>query len=217
MDIPEIVDIGDIYAARVAAPLHELGADMGCCVGKAALDPMIEVDAVRVVVPSDEFLLDAALDIRPCFLEKRGHDIARHLPDRIVATVLVAPPAIIQMRKVEFVHALAFGQVKDGGQFRVIVHGAGKANAGLEPGRLAKPQSPERSIEGPCLSPECVVGGADAVKADTDVVIFSCFDALDVALIDKRAIRRQPHIEPHRFCARGDVENVGSQKRFAAR
>lgn len=95
--IAEIVDIGDIYAACIAAPLYELSADMVRRLWKALFHPVIEENPIRIVIAGHELLLDAALHIGPCRLEQRCHNAAGNLPSSVVAAVLISAPTIVQV------------------------------------------------------------------------------------------------------------------------
>jgi hypothetical protein len=61
MDVAQVVDVGDVHAAGIAAPLRELAADVPDLVREAALQPVQQVNAVGIVVAGGEFLDQPAL------------------------------------------------------------------------------------------------------------------------------------------------------------
>ena len=103
--VAEVVDVGDVHAGGIAAPLRELGAHVRLAFGKVPPHPEQQVDAVGIVVAGDELLGQAALLIVPAGVEQQVHRLARGLEMRVVLAVLVAAPGVVEVREVELVDA----------------------------------------------------------------------------------------------------------------
>jgi len=72
MDLAEIVDVGNVHARGVAAPLRELGAHVFFEVREMLAHPEQQVHAIGVVVAGDELLMQSALRIIPAAVETAG-------------------------------------------------------------------------------------------------------------------------------------------------
>ena len=216
MDVADIVDVRDIHAGRIAAPLRQFCAQVLRLVREFLARPEIEEDRVGVIVAGDEFTVLAALETRPGVLEQHGHGVARDVPRRVVAAVLVAASGIDEMRQVELVDALGARELEQGRQVVVIVLRHRKAQARLHAAPPAFLQAGERRDESAVAAAETVVRLADAVKAHADIIVADIGDAPGHVGVDQRAVGRQRRVEAEVDGAPGDVEYVGTQQRLAA-
>jgi hypothetical protein len=80
----------------------------------------------------------------------------------------------------------------------------------------AKADRVHRRVKRPLKTAETIMGFAQAVDTDTNVVVADPGDAIDVGLVNQRPVGRQANVEAHGFCPAGDRENVAPQERFSA-
>lgn len=99
---------------------------------------------------------------------------------------------------------------------RGVLLGQGGAHADADIRLAAQAHGRQRGVEAALLLAEAVVGLAQAVEADADVVEAGLGDALDVAFVDQRTVARQRHEHPGLARMGGDLEEVRVHQRFAA-
>ena len=183
---------------------------------KALARPEIEKDRVRVVVARHEFAIFAALQRLPCPIEQHGHGVAGDVPGRIVAAVLVAAPGVDEMREIELVDPLRYGEIDQIRQLMMIVLRHGEAQARLHAAPSTFAQARERRVECAFAAAKPVMRRAEPVEADADIVIADICDAPGEFGVDQRAVGGQGRIEAEIDRALRNVEYVRAQQRLAA-
>ncbi len=120
--------------------------------GLVATHPEQEIGPVRIVIAGDELLCQTTLLVVPGRVEEQVHRAARGLEVGVAAAILVAAPGVVEVRKIELVDALVFGEPEQRGQVGGVVLGHGEAQTDLDAPIAAQAQASERGIEGavPC-------------------------------------------------------------------
>ena len=216
MHVAEIVDVGDIDARGIAAPAHQLVPQAVHRIRRVAAGPLQQIDGIRVVVAGHDFHFTAGLRPAPGPLDHHVHRVAGGLPCRIGAAVLVAAAGIDQVRKIEFWEALLLYQVQQPRQLRSVILGHGEADADLDAAVAQQPQAAQRFVIGAGAATEAVMGGADAIKGNADIVVADVTDAVGKTGVDQGAVAGEPDIEAHRLGALGYLEDVAPHQRLAA-
>src|SRR3989304_4077170 len=94
MDVAEVVDVGDVDARGVSAPLRELGPQVRLELWEPAARPQQQINAVRIVVAGHELFVETALDMAPARVEQDIHRAPRGFEHRVVLAVDVAAPGV---------------------------------------------------------------------------------------------------------------------------
>ncbi|MNQ96354.1 hypothetical protein D3C85_1119540 [compost metagenome] len=216
MHVAEVVDIGNVDAAGVAAPLRQALAQGIQLLGIVPRRPLQQVDAVGVVIAGDEFLGRAGTQVGKTGLDQQLHRPARARVAGVAVAMLVAAPGVVEVREVELVDAFVAHQLQQCRQIVGVVLGHGVAHADLHAGVARQADAVQRQREAAVEAAELVVGGADAVEADADIVEADVGDAANVGRIDQRAVAGQADVEAHLLGATADVVDVRAQQRLAA-
>ena len=214
MHLAGVVDVGDVDARAVAAPLHEALFELRG-VEAARLRPLQQIGAIGVVVAADVFA--PAVEVVPGGLEQQVHRRARHRMHGVIPAVARAAAGVVQVRQVELVDLFGAHQIQQRRQLRVVVLRQRAAQPDLDAVCAAEPDAGQRAVEGPVEPTEAVVRGAQAIERDADVIEAGRGDAPDVVRIDQRAVGRKPQVQAECLGVCGDFVNVGAQQRFAAR
>jgi len=93
MHLAQIVDVGDIDAARVAPPLPQLGLDVRRPLGETPPHPQQEEGAVGILVAGGVFALSSFLPFLQTALEERLQRPAGGLDRGVLSAVLAPRPA----------------------------------------------------------------------------------------------------------------------------
>jgi hypothetical protein len=200
---------------RIAAPLRSL-ARCAPPVGEAARTQCSRYTPSASLLPVTNSLSAGRAAGIPSRCRTAGPSPARGLVMGVVLAVLVAAAGVVEVREVELVDALVLDQLQQAGRSWALSWVMVKRTPTLRPSVAAQADAVQRRVEGAFLAAEAVVGLADAVEADADVVESRLGDAVDVGFVDQRAVGRQADVEAHGLGAAGDVEDVRPQQRLAA-
>ena len=159
--------------------------------------PLQQVDAIGIVVAGDELPLHPVFDILPAGFEQQVHGGTRHPVMQVAAAVSIATSGVVQMRQVKLVDVFITHQLQQIRQLGCIIPGQGKAQADLDPGVMAKPDTAYGLVKCPLFATKTVVGIAHTVEADADVVIADGFDIGDIVFSYQGAVTRQADVKPH--------------------
>ena len=213
----QVVDVGHVDAAGVAAPGLQARAQIGVPAGQAPLHPLQQVGAIGIVVASHIVFVQPVQGGLPGAFKQQVQRLAGGGEMRVLAPVDVAAPGVVEVREVELLRALFAHQRQQCGQV-VRVHGRhGEAQAHLHAPRAQEAHGGQAAVKRAVQPAEFVVRGLEAVQADAHVVKTGSGHAVGHGLVNQRAVGGQADVKAHALRARGNVEQVGAHQGLAAR
>ena len=217
VDVAQVVDVGNVLAAGVAAPGHQARLQRRLPLRQVLAHPLQQVGAIGVVVAADVVIHAARLGGGPGTLEQQVHGGARGLVVGVFVAVDVAAPGVVEVGKVELVRAHLLHQVEQRGQVVGVHGGHGVAQAHFHAYAVEVANGGQAAVKRAFQAAEFVVRGLEAIEADANVVKPGVGNALRQRGIDQRAVGGQAGVKAHAARACGNLKNVFAQQRLAPR
>ena len=98
MDIAQIVDIGDINARSIAAPLFQFGFDMPGFIREMFCYPVQEINSIGIIIAGNKLAIFTCFEPFITSFKHQIHSIPRHFKMSVIFAVFITAAAIIQMR-----------------------------------------------------------------------------------------------------------------------
>ena len=95
MNIAEIIDIGNIDAGSVTAPLFQFGFNVSGFIRKMFNDPMQKIDGISVIITGNEFPVFTCFKSFVAGFEHQIHGIPGYLKKSIIFAISIAASTIV--------------------------------------------------------------------------------------------------------------------------
>src|SRR5690554_2147047 len=198
MHMTEIINIGDVLARGVAAPVYQSLTQCFGLIREMLLGPQQQERAIGIVVAGDILSLYTTLQLGPAMIEQTGHGVTSHAVPGILFAVAPPATAVVEVRKVELVDLMLLDQRQYIAKLRVVLPRQGKTQPHLDAALLAQFDCVHGFTKGALALADDIVGLFETIDADADVVVTDIGNLVDIGLVDQSAVGGEPGIDAQR-------------------